>query len=85
VIDPQGIAHLMEETSDGVGADNHTEVGQSHGNLVGRSSGPLQTRDRIASRIIFEQELDQSDDVGGFFSIRFRPPPERRVPPVVTF
>lgn len=85
VIDPQGIAHLMEEASDGVGADNHTEVGQSHGNLIGRPSGPLQTGDGIASRIVFEQELDQSDDVGGFFSIRFRPPPERRVPPVVTF
>ena len=26
VIDAQGIAHLVEETSDGVGADDHTEV-----------------------------------------------------------
>jgi len=26
VIDAQGIAHLVEETSDGVGADDNTEV-----------------------------------------------------------
>jgi hypothetical protein len=85
VIDPQGIAHLMKEASNGVGTDDHAEVAQSHGNLVGSPPGPLQTGDGIASRIVFEQELDQCDDVGGFFSTRLRPPPERRVPPVVTF
>lgn len=85
VIDAQGIAHLMEEAGYGVGTDDNTEVAQSHGNLVGSSPGPLQASDGIASRIVFEKELDQGDDVGGFFSTRLRPPPERRVRPVVTF
>ena len=85
VIDTKGITHLMKEASYGVGTDKHTEVAQSHGNLVGRSPGPLQASDGIASSIVFEKELDQCDDVGGFFSTRLRPPPERRVRPVVTF
>ena len=85
VIDAQGIAHLMEETSDGIGTDEDTEVAQRHGDLVGSSPGPLQPSDGIAGRVVFEQELDQRDDVGGFFSTRLRPPPERRVRPVVIF
>ncbi len=84
-IDAQRIAHLMEETSDGVGTDEHAEVTQRHGDLVGSSPGPLQPGDGIAGGIVFEQELDQPDDIGGFFSIRWRPPPERRVRPVDTF
>jgi hypothetical protein len=75
----------MEKAGDGVGTDDHTEVAQSQGDLVGRSPGPLQARDRIADGIVFEEKLDQGDDVGGFFSTRMRPPPERRVRPGVTF
>ena len=85
VIDPQGIAHLMEKTGDGVGADDDTEVAQRHGNLLRRAPGPLQPGDGIAGGVVFEQELDQCDDVGGFFSTGLRPPPERRVRPEVTF
>src|ERR1019366_3093171 len=48
VIDAQGIAHLMEETSDGVRTDDNTEVTQRHGNLVGGSPGPLQPGEGIA-------------------------------------
>ena len=58
VIDAQGIAHLMEETSDGVRTDDHTEVTQRHGNLVGGSPGPLQPGEGIAGGVVFEQELD---------------------------
>ena len=85
VIDPKRIAHLMEETGHGVRADVDTEVAQRHGNLVGRSPRPLQARDRIAGGIVFEQKLDQRDDVGRFFSTGLRPPPERRVRSVDTF
>jgi hypothetical protein len=67
VIDTQGVSHLMEEPGDGIGADDDTEVCQRHGYLVGSSSGPLQPRDGIAGRVVFEQELDQDDDVEGFF------------------
>jgi hypothetical protein len=58
VIDAQGITHLMEETSDGVGTHDDTEVAQRHGNLVGSSPGPLEPRDGIAGGVVFEQELD---------------------------
>ena len=85
VVDAKGIAHLMEETGDRVGADDDAEVGQRHGNLGRRTPRPLQTSDGITSSIVFEQELDQGKDVGGFFSAGLRPPPERRVRPDVTF
>jgi hypothetical protein len=54
----QGVPHLMEEPGDGIGTDDDTEVCQSHGNLVGSSPRPLQPRDGIAGRVVFEQELD---------------------------
>ena len=85
VIDPQGIVHPMEKTGDGVGADDDTEVAQRHGNLLRSASGPLQPGDGIAGGVVFEQKLDQCNDVGGFFSTGLRPPPERRVRPEVTF
>jgi hypothetical protein len=75
----------VEETSDGVGTNDDTEVAQRHGNLIGSSPGPLQASDGIAGGVVFEQELDQRDDFGGFFSTRMRPPPERRVRPLDTF
>jgi hypothetical protein len=71
VIDAQGIAHLVEKTSDGVGANTDTEVAQRHGNLLRSAPRPLQPGDGIASGVVFEQELDQCDDVGGFFSYWF--------------
>ena len=85
VIDPKGIAHLMKETGDGIGADDDTKVAQRHGNLGRRSPRPLQAGDGITGGVVFEQELDQCDDVGGFFSTGLRPPPERRVRPGITF
>ena len=81
MIDAQGIAHLVEKTSDGVGTDTDTEVAQCHGNLIRSAPGPLQAGDGVAGGVVFEQELDQSDDAGGFFSTGLRPPPERRVRP----
>jgi hypothetical protein len=75
----------MEQPRDGVWADGDTEVRQRRGNLVGSSPGPLQPSDGVAGRVVFQQVLDQDDDVGGFFSTRLRPPPERRMRPVMTF
>ncbi len=85
MINTQGIAHLTEETSDRVGTDNDAEVAQRQGNLAGSAAGPLETGDGIAGGIVFEQELDQREDVGVFFSTGLRPPPARRVRPVDTF
>jgi hypothetical protein len=85
VIDAKRIAHLMEQTGDGVGADQDTEVSECHGELGGGSPRPLQAGDGIAGSIVFEQELDQGEDVGVFFSAGLRPPPTWRVRPGVTF
>ena len=52
VIDAKGIAHLMEETSHGVGTDDDAEVIQCPGNLVRSSPRPLQTRDGIAGGVV---------------------------------
>ncbi len=57
MIDAQGIAHLVEETSDRVGTDEDTEATQRQGDLVGGPPGPLQPSDRIAGRVVFEQLL----------------------------
>src|SRR5262245_14729820 len=86
VIDAQGIAHLMEKAGDSVGTDADAEVAQRQGNFGRRSTGPPQAGDGIASGIVFEQEFDQSDDVGGFFSAGLPPPrsEERRVGEVET-
>ena len=85
VIDAQRITHPMEKTGHRIGADDDTEVAQGHRHLGGRSSRPLQAGDGIPGGVVFEQELDQSDEVGGFFSTGLRPPPERRVRPDSTF
>jgi len=66
MIHTQGIS-LMKKPRDGVGADGDTEVLQSHGNLLGSSPRPLQPLDGVAGRVVFQQELDQDDDVGDFF------------------
>jgi len=65
----------MEEPSDRIGADGDAEIGQRQSDLVGRSPGPFQPGDRVAGGVVFQQELDQENDVGGFFSSRLRPPP----------
>ena len=59
VIDAQGIAHLMEETSDSVGTDDDTEVTQRHGNLIRSAPGPLQPSDGIAGGVVFEQAVEK--------------------------
>ena len=79
LVDAQRIAHLMQEAGDGVGADDDPEVAERHGHFGGRPPGPLQSSDGIAGGVVFEQELDQGDDVGRFFSTGLRPPPARRV------
>ena len=84
VIDAERIAHLMEQPGDGIGADRDPEVAERHGDFGGRAAGPFQAGDGIAGGVVFQQELDQGDDVGRFFSTGLRPPPTRRVRPGAT-
>jgi hypothetical protein len=75
VIDTQRVAHLMKQPSDGVGTDRDAIVRQRHGDFGGRDARPLQATDGIARGVVIEQEFDQRDDVGAFFSTDGRPPP----------
>jgi len=67
VIDAQRIAQVMEQAGDGVRAHPDPEVSERHGDLGGGSPRPLQAGDGIPGGIVFEQELDQGEEVGGFF------------------
>ena len=84
LIDTERIAHLLEEPRDGVGTDRDAEGAERHRHFGGRAAGPFHASDGIAGGIVFQQELDQGDDVGGFFSTGVRPAPTRRVRPGAT-
>jgi hypothetical protein len=57
VIDAQRIAHLMEQTGDGIGADGDAELAKFLGDSVSRAARPAQTRHGIASRVVFQQAV----------------------------
>ena len=75
MIDAKRVAHLMEKAGYGIGAHHDSKISQRHGDLLGRATRPLQAGDRIACRVVLQQEPDQGDYVGCFFSIEGRPPP----------
>jgi hypothetical protein len=58
MIDPKGIAHLMQEAGDGTGANQDPEICERHGNLGGGSPRPLHPGDGIPGGVVFQQELD---------------------------
>lgn len=79
LIDAERIAHLVEESGDGVGTDRNPEVAEGQGHFGGGAAGPFHAGDRVAAGVVFQQVLDQRDEVGGFFSTGGRPPPTRRI------
>src|SRR2546426_896445 len=82
LIDTERIAHLLEEPRDGVGTDRDAEVAECHRHFSGRAAGPFHASDGIAGGIVFQQELDQGDDVGGFFFPRVPPATPRPARPL---
>ena len=70
----------MKKAGNGVRADGDAEVAKRHGDFGGGTPGPLHAGDGISGRVVIEQKLDQGDDVGAFFSMSGRPPPDFRVP-----
>ena len=85
LIDPQGIAHVMEQAGDGVGRDGNAEFGQLFRDGGGSAARPAYAGHGITSGIMFEQAMENSDYVWRFFSVGVRPPPVRRVRPLTTF
>jgi hypothetical protein len=84
VVDAARIAHLAEQARDGIGTDLDPKVAERQGHLGGRPTGPFHACDRIPGGVVFQQERDQGDEVGRFFSTGGRPPPTRRTRPGAT-
>jgi hypothetical protein len=57
VSDTQGIAHLMKEAGDGIGADGDAELAKFLGDSGSGAAGPAQTRHGIAGRVVFQQAV----------------------------
>src|SRR6266849_6341730 len=81
VVDAEREFQLLEQASHGGLADVDAEPPQFLGDFRGGLMRPLQSRDRIASRLESHQGLDGRDDLGRFFSDGFLPPPGLRERP----
>jgi hypothetical protein len=84
VVDPERIAHLAEQTPDRVRTDGDAKVAERQGHFGRGAAGPFHTGDGIPGGVVLQQELDQGDEVGRFFSAGGRPPPPRRTRPGAT-
>ena len=84
MVDAERIAHLPEQPPDGVRTDGDAKVAEGDGHFGGGAAGPSHAGDGIAGSVVVQQEFDQSDEVGRFFSAGGRPPPPRRTRPGAT-
>ena len=84
VVDAERIAHVAEQPPDRVRTDGDAKVAERQGHFGGRAAGPFHPGDGITGGVVFQQELDQGDEVGRFFSASGRPPPARRTRPGAT-
>jgi hypothetical protein len=57
-IDAQGVIHLVQEPSDGIGRDSEAVLGEDGGDLDGGAPRPFQAGDGIAGRVVLEQVVD---------------------------
>jgi len=83
-VDSEGVIHIVQQASDGIGGHADAITGQRFCDFSGRTPRPLQAGYRIAGSIIVQQVLQTRNYWGRFFSVGVRPPPPRRVPPVTT-
>ena len=67
VVDPQRVAHRLEQSRDGLRADVDPEPAEFVGELGGRAACPLQTADGVPGRFVGHQGFDAGDDFGRFF------------------
>src|SRR5712692_5414794 len=81
VVDSEREFQLLEQASNGGLADVDSEPPEFLGDLLRCLMRPLQSRDRIASRLESHQGFDGRDDFGRFFSDGFLPPPGLRERP----
>ena len=61
VIDAERIAHLVEQASNGVRRDRNAECYQLLGDGHGSATRPAQAGDRIASRVVYQQAMQDVD------------------------
>jgi hypothetical protein len=77
-VDTQREIHLVEQARDGVSRNRDVDLSKNFRDLLRCLTGPLQSRDGIAGRIVLQDDLYGIDYFGRFFSTRLRPPPVLR-------
>ena len=73
------ITHVLKRTANSVLAHDDSRSGEFLGDFGGRPAAPLESGDRVSSRIVPHQFFDPGDDFGRFFSTCLRPPPALRI------
>src|ERR1700680_3260377 len=68
VVDAERIAHLPDQPPDGVRSDGDAKVAEGDGYFGRGAARPFHTGDGVPIGVVFQQELDQGDDIGRFFS-----------------
>ena len=61
MIDPQRIAHAMEQAGDGIGGDGNAESCQLLRDGGSSTARPAKASHRIARGIVFEQAMENGD------------------------
>src|SRR5258708_11957478 len=69
VIDPQGIAHVMEQAGDGIGRDGNAEFGQLFRDGGGSKARPTEAGPCLARRDVFVHAMWDNGYFVRFFSV----------------
>ena len=84
MVDAERVVHLVKEAGDSVGRNEDSGLFKKGSDFASRAATPFQAGNRIASRVVFQEDFDGGDYLRRFFSTGFRPAPARRMRPIST-